>query len=214
MCQTTEEIRHSRRTRKFISQASSFEATTLQFRAFYFKVKSLGNTTDEIYLSATVRDVNDFFEQEMTFLSDYHNNLKEATQRADKMTSKHKGCHCVFFFFCMHIFRKTEQSYFFRLSEVADSYIKLSSCILHLATLEQPPMERFLTKVSETFEKCRVINFDSAFILYSGELNVFFFFQKIEGRVATDQDLKLADTFRYYQRDSHAAKCLLVRRLR
>ncbi|XP_077290034.1 sorting nexin 6 isoform X1 [Arctopsyche grandis] len=129
-------------------------------------VKSFGNTTDEIYLSATVRDVNDFFEQEMTFLSEYHNNLKESTQRADKMTSKHK--------------------------EVADSYIKLSSCILHLATLEQPPMERFLTKVSETFEKCR----------------------KIEGRVASDQDLKLADTFRYYQRDSHAAKCLLVRRLR
>ena len=57
----------------------------------FVKVKSLGNTTDEIYLSATVRDVNDFFEQEMTFLSEYHNNLKEATQRADKMTSKHKG---------------------------------------------------------------------------------------------------------------------------
>lgn len=36
----------------------------------------------------------------------------------------------------------------------------------------------------------------------------------MEGRVSSDQDLKLGDTFRYYQRDSHAAKALLVRRLR
>lgn len=38
--------------------------------------------------------------------------------------------------------------------------------------------------------------------------------QNMEGRVSSDQDLKLGDTFRYYQRDSHAAKALLVRRLR
>lgn len=36
----------------------------------------------------------------------------------------------------------------------------------------------------------------------------------MEGRVSSDQDLKLGDTFRYYQRDSNAAKALLVRRLR
>lgn len=39
-------------------------------------------------------------------------------------------------------------------------------------------------------------------------------FQNMEGRVSSDQDLKLGDTFRYYQRDSNAAKALLVRRLR
>lgn len=38
--------------------------------------------------------------------------------------------------------------------------------------------------------------------------------QNMEGRVSSDQDLKLGDTLRYYQRDSHAAKALLVRRLR
>ncbi|PZC76393.1 hypothetical protein B5X24_HaOG204692 [Helicoverpa armigera] len=37
---------------------------------------------------------------------------------------------------------------------------------------------------------------------------------KIEGRMASDQDLKLADTLRYYMRDAHAAKAVLVRRLR
>jgi sorting nexin-5/6/32 len=36
----------------------------------------------------------------------------------------------------------------------------------------------------------------------------------MEGRVASDQDLKLVDTLKYYQRDSNAAKALLVRRLR
>lgn len=36
----------------------------------------------------------------------------------------------------------------------------------------------------------------------------------MEGRVASDQDLKLVDTLRYYQRDSNAAKALLIRRLR
>lgn len=32
--------------------------------------------------------------------------------------------------------------------------------------------------------------------------------------MASDQDLKLADTLRYYMRDSQAAKSLLVRRLK
>lgn len=36
----------------------------------------------------------------------------------------------------------------------------------------------------------------------------------MEGRVASDEDLKLADTLRYYQRDSNAARSLLVRRLK
>ena len=39
-------------------------------------------------------------------------------------------------------------------------------------------------------------------------------FQKLEGRVASDEDLKLSDTLRYYMRDSTAAKDLLYRRLR
>lgn len=39
-------------------------------------------------------------------------------------------------------------------------------------------------------------------------------FQKVEGRVASDEDLKLSDTLRYYVGDSFAAKRLLYRRLR
>lgn len=129
-------------------------------------VRSMTTTTDEFYLGATVRDVNDYFEQETNFLQDYHSHLKEAVGRVDKMTAKHK--------------------------EVADAHIKLSSSFTQLATREQPPMERFLIKTAETFEKVR----------------------KIEGRMASDQDLKLADTLRYYMRDANAAKGVLVRRLR
>lgn len=57
-------------------------------------VKSLGSTTDQYYLNATVRDVNDFFEQQMNSLTEYHGQLKEATARTDRMTEKHKGEPC------------------------------------------------------------------------------------------------------------------------
>ncbi|XP_048263462.1 sorting nexin-6 isoform X1 [Bombus affinis] len=129
-------------------------------------VKSFSTTTDEYYLSATVKDVNDFFDQEMSFLQTYHHNLKEATARADRQTAKHK--------------------------DVADSYIKISTNLLQLATTDNGKLERFLTKIAEMFEKLR----------------------KVEGRVASDEDLKLSDTLRYYMRDTAAAKRLLFRRLK
>uniref|UniRef100_A0A1B6CKE3 Sorting nexin n=2 Tax=Clastoptera arizonana TaxID=38151 RepID=A0A1B6CKE3_9HEMI len=129
-------------------------------------VKSFSKTTDELLLSATVKDVNDFFEQEKNFLIEYHTHLKDATMKADKMTKRHK--------------------------DVADSFIKISVGLIQLATTDHRDLEKFLTKVAETFEKAR----------------------KIEGRVASDEDLKLSDTLRYYMRDSFAAKRLLYRRLR
>ncbi|XP_058456428.1 sorting nexin-32 isoform X1 [Malaya genurostris] len=129
-------------------------------------MRSLGKTTDEIFLGATVKDVNDFFEHELQFLGEYHAHLKEASLRTEKMTNKHK--------------------------EVADSHIRISSALTALSTAEHGNMEKFLAKTADFFEKIR----------------------NMEGRVASDQDLKLGDTLRYYQRDSDAAKALLVRRLR
>lgn len=129
-------------------------------------VRNLSKTTDELYLGATVRDVNDFFENEMQFLTEYHANLKEAATRSERMAKKHK--------------------------ELADSYIKVSSGLVQLSTTEQGSMEKFCAKTADIFEKMR----------------------NMEGRVASDQDLKLVDTLKYYQRDSNAAKALLVRRLR
>ncbi|XP_025424852.1 sorting nexin-6 isoform X1 [Sipha flava] len=129
-------------------------------------MKSLSKTTDEYLLSATVRDVNDFFEQEKNFLIDYYGHLKDATMKSDKMVNKHK--------------------------DVADSYIKISSCLVQLSTFDHRELDWFLNRFSETLEKLR----------------------KVEGRVASDEDLKLSDTLRYYVGDSFAAKRLLYRRLR
>lgn len=93
-------------------------------------VKSIGTTTDQYYLNATVRDVNDFFEQQMNSLTEYHTQLKDATTRTDKMTEKHK--------------------------DVADSYIKISMGLVQLANIDPGPLDKFLFKVADTFEKARV----------------------------------------------------------
>ncbi|KAL7742259.1 hypothetical protein ACLKA6_005521 [Drosophila palustris] len=129
-------------------------------------VKSLGKTTDEILLSATVRDVNDFFENELQFLTEYHGHLREAASRTEKMTQRHK--------------------------DVGDSHQKISNALTQLSTTEKGNVETFVAKAAEIFERIK----------------------NLETRVASDQDLKLGDTLRYYQRDSDAAKALLIRRLR
>ncbi|KAL9875299.1 sorting nexin-32 isoform X2 [Glossina fuscipes] len=129
-------------------------------------VKSIGKTTDEIIFGVTVRDVNDFFENELQFLTEYHGHLREAALRTERMTQRHK--------------------------EIGECHQKLSNALAQLSTTEKGLMETFCAKTAEIFEKVK----------------------NLEVRVASDQDLKLGDTLRYYQRDSEAAKALLIRRLR
>jgi len=127
---------------------------------------SFQKSSDELLLSNTQKDVDDFFENEKDYLLEYNHQLKDACIKSDKMTSTHKA--------------------------LSDNYIKLSACLLDIASLENSSLESFLTKLSETFEKMR----------------------RIEGRVSNDQDLKLSDCLRYHMRDTNAAKDLLYRRLR
>lgn len=75
---------------------------------------------------------------------------------------------------------------------LADCYIRISTGLSILATAELEPLSKFLNKFAEYFEVAR----------------------KTEGRVASDTDLKLSDTLRYYSRDSKAALDLLYRRSR
>lgn len=93
-------------------------------------VRSIGKTTDELYLGATVRDVNDFFENELQFLNEYHAHLKEGASRSEKMAKKHK--------------------------ELADSYIKISSSLFQMSSTESGTLEKFCAKTAEIFEKMRV----------------------------------------------------------
>ncbi|UYV60666.1 SNX5 [Cordylochernes scorpioides] len=136
---------------------------------------NISKSADDLLLSSTVKDVDEFFEHDRTFLVQYHNHVREATQRGDRMTRSHKS--------------------------LADCYIQVSLALLQLGTLD-PALEkyfpdecggsRFFAKVSDTLEKAR----------------------KLEGRVASDEDLKMVDTLRYYMKDSAAAKDLLYRRIK
>lgn len=127
---------------------------------------NIGKSADDLLLSSTQKDVDEFFDHERTFLIDYYSHIKNCTYRSDKMTQSHKS--------------------------VAETYKKISSSLVQLATIDGSELEKFFSKVSETFEKAG----------------------KVEGRVATDEDLKLSDTLRYYMVDAAAAKNLLYRRLR
>merc|ERR1711976_490669 len=127
--------------------------------------KTVTQSADEVLLS-NQKDVDDFFDHQRTFLMEYHTRIKDATGKSDKMTKSHKN--------------------------VADSYIKISSGLVQLATIDDTNVDKMLNRLAEGFEKAR----------------------KVEGRVASDEDLKLSDTLRYHMRDSNAAKNLLYRRLR
>uniref|UniRef100_A0A673MKP9 Sorting nexin n=1 Tax=Sinocyclocheilus rhinocerous TaxID=307959 RepID=A0A673MKP9_9TELE len=101
-------------------------------------------------LVAGVKDVDDFFEHEKTFLLEYHNRVKDSSAKSDRMIRSHKSA--------------------------ADDINRIAS------TLHSPLP-----------------------LLFSNS-------QKIEARVAADEDLKLADLLKYYLRESQAAKDLLYRR--
>ena len=69
---------------------------------------SFQKTGDELLLSNTLKDVDEFFEKERHFLVEYHSNLKDCLVKADRMTSTHKN--------------------------LADTYIKISSGLIELPT--------------------------------------------------------------------------------
>lgn len=71
---------------------------------------------------------------------------------------------------------------------------------------------RHLEKLSDLFEKLRVSRTKTLlfiFVLICKSIvvtNLCVFLQKVEGRVASDQELKLTELLRYYMRDIQAAK--------
>lgn len=105
-------------------------------------------------LGSTQKDVDEFFDKEKNFLLDYHSLLKDATLRADKMTKAHKG---------MAVCVQEPSIEFYDIGngilfwlDVADHFIKISSCLLEMATADTNQLERFATKSSDIFEKARV----------------------------------------------------------
>ncbi|XP_072533510.1 sorting nexin-5 [Salminus brasiliensis] len=127
--------------------------------------KNMVKSADEVLISG-IKDVDEFFEQEKTFLLDYFSKIKDSTAKAEKMTRAHKN--------------------------VADDYIHISATLNNIGAEDNTALKTHLEKFSELLEKLR----------------------KVEGRVASDQELKLTELLRYYMRDIQAAKDLLYRRAR
>ncbi|XP_059959463.1 sorting nexin-32 isoform X5 [Mesoplodon densirostris] len=131
-------------------------------------LRNIVKSADEALITGMsgLKEVDDFFEHERTFLLEYHTRIRDACLRADQVMHSHK---CV-----------------------ADDYIPISAALSSLGTQEVNQLKTSFLKLAELFERLR----------------------KLEGRVASDEDLKLSDMLRYYVRDSQAAKDLLYRRLR
>ncbi|KAF7240496.1 Sorting nexin-5 [Varanus komodoensis] len=92
--------------------------------------RTVVKSADEVLLSG-VKEVDDFFEQEKTFLVNYYNRVKDTCAKADKMTRSHKN--------------------------VADDYIHTSASLNSLALDEPTVIKKYLLKISELFEKLRKV---------------------------------------------------------
>uniref|UniRef100_A0A480Q206 Sorting nexin-32 n=1 Tax=Sus scrofa TaxID=9823 RepID=A0A480Q206_PIG len=130
-------------------------------------LRNIVKSADEALITGMsgLKEVDEFFEHERTFLLEYHPRIRDACLRADRVMHSHK---------CL-----------------ADDYIPISAALSSLGTQEVNQLKMSFLKLAELFERLR----------------------KLEGRVASDQDLKLSDMLRYYTRDSQAAKAstLLLR---
>ncbi|KAF5909675.1 sorting nexin-6, partial [Clarias magur] len=82
-------------------------------------------------LVAGVKDVDDFFEHEKTFLLEYHNRVKDASMKSDRMIRSHKSA--------------------------AEDINRIASTLYTLGTQDSTDMCKFFLKVSELFEKTRKI---------------------------------------------------------
>jgi len=91
--------------------------------------RSITKSADEVLLSGQ-KDVDDFFEHEKNYLIEYHNHIREATAKSDRMTRLHKG--------------------------TADALIQVATTMETMATMEKnSDLHKWLLKGAETLEKVR-----------------------------------------------------------
>ncbi|XP_032660188.1 sorting nexin-32 isoform X1 [Chelonoidis abingdonii] len=129
--------------------------------------RNMVKSADEVLITGVLglKEVDEFFEHERTFLLEYNTRVRDTCLKADRVMRAHKS--------------------------LAEDYIPISVALSSLGTQEVCQLQTSFLKLAELFERLR----------------------KLEGRVASDEDLKLSDLFKYYMRDSQAAKDLLYRRL-
>ncbi|XP_052006960.1 sorting nexin-5 [Xyrauchen texanus] len=95
----------------------------------FFKI--MVKSADEFLISG-VKEVDDFFEQEKTFLLDYSNKIKDATAKAEKMTHSHKN--------------------------VAEDYNHISTALNSTAADNSTALKKHLETFADVFEKLRKVD--------------------------------------------------------
>ncbi|XP_067400187.1 sorting nexin-32 isoform X2 [Emydura macquarii macquarii] len=132
--------------------------------------RNIVKSADEVLITGVsgLKEVDEFFEHERTFLLEYHTRVRDTCLKADRVMRSHKSTW-----------------------GLAEDYIPISVALGSLGTQEVRQLQMSFLKLAELFEWLR-----------------------LEGRAASDEDLKLSDLLKYYMRDSQAAKDLLYRRLR
>nr|XP_038950783.1 sorting nexin-32 isoform X8 [Rattus norvegicus] len=94
-------------------------------------LKSIVRSADEVLITGIsgLKEVDDFFEHERTFLVEYHTRIRDTCQRADRVMHSHK---------CL-----------------ADNYIPLSAALSSLGTQAVNQLKRSFLKLAELFERLR-----------------------------------------------------------
>ncbi|XP_030627246.1 sorting nexin-5 [Chanos chanos] len=92
--------------------------------------KNMVKTADEVIISG-IKEVDDFFEQEKTFLLDYFSKIKDSTAKAEKMTYSHKN--------------------------VSDDYIHISATLNSIAADDSTDLKKHLEKFADLLEKLRKV---------------------------------------------------------
>uniref|UniRef100_A0A8D1L2P2 Sorting nexin 32 n=1 Tax=Sus scrofa TaxID=9823 RepID=A0A8D1L2P2_PIG len=176
-------------------------------------LRNIVKSADEALITGMsgLKEVDEFFEHERTFLLEYHPRIRDACLRADRVMHSHKctqgpgapGFHTPSPQRSYSSGEGTENALPMATNTsggldvqgkglmeasppagLADDYIPISAALSSLGTQEVNQLKMSFLKLAELFERLR----------------------KLEGRVASDQDLKLSDMLRYYTRDSQAAK--------
>ncbi|KAG9335843.1 hypothetical protein JZ751_003598, partial [Albula glossodonta] len=101
--------------------------TKEKFGGFF---KNMVKSADEVIISG-LKEMDDFFEQEKTFLLDYSSRIKDSTAKAEKMTRAHKS--------------------------MADDYILVSATLSSLAADDTTALKGYLMRLSDTLEKLRKV---------------------------------------------------------
>lgn len=145
--------------------------------------KAVFKQADDVLLSGQ-KDVDDFFEQQKTFLNEYHTHVKEAAKKSDNLVTEHK--------------------------HTINDHVKISSNMAQLAATEHADLSKFLEDYGETFEKSRKLEFKKA-ADHDLKLSDTLFYYQRETQAAKDLCLRRA---RYLHDFEEANKSLEKARLK